>query len=113
MDASRTFRLAFLLLATVGSLLAQPSTRMVEGVVTDQHSRPVAHAAVQIENNGTLQIRSYITQADGKYHFTGLNGDIDYALTAEYDGLRSHARKLSKFDSHQESKIDLTIPMGK
>ena len=86
---------------------------MVEGVVTDQHSHPLAHVAVQIENNGTLQIRSYITQADGKYHFTGLNSDIDYAVTAQYDGQRSHVRKLSKFDSHQESKIDLTIPLGK
>jgi hypothetical protein len=113
MENAGTFRLAFLLLATLGSLLAQPSTRMVEGIVTDQHSHPLAHAAVQIENNGTLQIRSYITQADGKYHFTGLNSDNDYALTAEYDGLRSHVRKLSKFNSHQESKIDLAIPIGK
>jgi hypothetical protein len=107
------FRLAVLLFATLGLLLAQPSTRMVEGVVTDQHSHPLAHAAVQIENNGTLQIRSFITQADGKYHFTGLNSDMDYALTAEYDGLRSHARKLSKFNSRPEPRIDLTVALGK
>ena len=57
-----TFRLAVLLFATLGSLLAQQSTRMVEGVVTDRHSHPLAHVAVQIENNGTSQIRSYITK---------------------------------------------------
>ncbi len=113
MKNAGTFRLAVLLFTTLGALLAQPSTRTVEGVVLDQHSHPVAHAAVQIENDGTLQIRSYITQADGKYHFAGLNGDIDYALTAEYDGLRSHVRKLSKFDSRQDPKIDLTIRFGK
>ncbi len=104
---------AILLLATLAPLGAQPSTRTVEGVVLDQHSHPVAHAAVQIENEWTLQIRSYITQADGKYHFAGLNGDDDYQITAQYDGVRSHVRKLSKFDSREEPKLDLTIHFGK
>ena len=104
---------AILLLATLAPLGAQPSTRTVEGVVMDQHSHPVGHAAVQLENEWTLQIRSYITQADGKYHFAGLNGDYNYDLTAEYDGLRSHVRKLSKFDSRQQPKLDLTIRFGK
>jgi hypothetical protein len=102
-----------LLFATLSSLAAQPSTRTVEGVVLDQHSHPVAHAAVQLENDWTLQIRSYITQADGKYHFAGLDGDYNYQLTAEYDGLRSHVRKLSKFDSSQQPKIDLIIRFAK
>ncbi len=106
-------RFAILLLATLGALAAQPSTRMLEGEVTDQHLRPLAHAAVQIENDSTFQIRSYITQADGKYHFAGLNGDIDYKLSAEYDGLRSHKRNLSKFDSRRYPRIDLTIRFGK
>lgn len=86
---------------------------MVEGEVLDQYSRPLAHAAVQIENDSTFQIRSYITQADGKYHFAGLDGDNDYKLTAEYDGLRSHQRKLSKFDSRPEPRINLTIRFAK
>ena len=64
-----------MLFAALGSWGAQPLIRMVEGVVLDQHSHPVAHAAVQLENDWTVQIRSYITQADGKYHFAGLDGD--------------------------------------
>ena len=112
-NASITLRLTIFLFAALSLLGAQPTTRTVEGVVMDQHSHPLAHAAVQIENEWTLQIRSYITQADGKYHFAGLNGDDDYQITAEYDGLRSHVRKLSKFDSREEPKIDLTIRFGK
>jgi len=112
-NASIALRWATAFFAILGSLAAQPSKRLVEGEVMDQHSRPVAHAAVQIENDGTLQVRSYITQADGKYHFAGLNGDTNYRLTAEYDGLRSHVRKVSKFDSHQDSKINLTIRFSK
>ena len=79
----------------------------------DQHLHPLEHAVVQIKNDWTLMIRSYITQSDGKYHFAGLNSDIDYEPTAEYDGLRSPVRTLSKFDSREERKIDLTIRLGK
>ena len=105
--------LVLLLFANLSLRGAQPLIRTVEGLVLDQHSHPVAHVAVQLENDWTLQIRSYITQADGKYHFAGLDADYDYQLTAEYDGLRSHVRKLSKFDSRQQPKIDLTIRFGK
>ncbi|MGP0071355.1 MAG: carboxypeptidase-like regulatory domain-containing protein [Bryobacteraceae bacterium] len=111
-DASITLRLTIFLFGALSLLGAQPTTRTVEGVVMDQHSHPLAHAAVQIENEWTLQIRSYITQADGKYHFAGLNGDDDYQITAEYDGVRSHVRKLSKFDSREEPRIDVTIRFG-
>ena len=110
---SASIALVLLLFATLSLPGAEPLIRVVEGVVLDQYSHPVAHAAVQLENDWTLQIRSSITQADGKYHFAGLDGDYNYQLTAEYDGLRSHVRKLSKFDSSQQPKIDLTIRFAK
>jgi hypothetical protein len=75
----------------------------------DQHARPLDHAVVQIQNDYTLSIRSYITAADGKYHFAGLSPNLDYELTADYDGLRSRARTLSDFDSRADSKVNLTI----
>jgi hypothetical protein len=106
-------RLAILLCATLCSLGAQPSRRTVQGVVVDEHSHPLEHAVVQIKNDWTLLIRSYITQADGKYHFAGLNSEVDYEVTAEYDGRRSSVRTLNKFDSREEPKIDLIIHLGK
>ncbi len=105
-------RLAILLCATLCSLGAQPPRRTVQGAVVDQHSNPLENAVVLIKNDWTLLIRSYITQADGKYHFAGLSSDVDYELTAEYDGRRSSARTLNKFDSPEEPKIDLTIHLG-
>lgn len=104
---------ALVVMMTRGTLGAQEQARTVHGVVTDGRKQPLEHAAVQIENNWTLVIRSYITQADGKYHFAGLNPDVNYTLTAEYDGIRSASRTLSKFDSHRNRKIDLTIHLGK
>ena len=37
---------------------------------------------VQLENELDLSIRSYITGADGRYHFSEVSYDIDYALRA-------------------------------
>lgn len=106
-------RLAFLLCVAAVLLGAQPWTRTVQGVVMDGNSRPLEHAVVQIQNDWTLNIRSYITQSDGKYHFAGLSDDIDYELTAEYDGVRSPERKLSKFNSRKKPEIDLIVHLGK
>lgn len=112
-NASTGFRLAVLILATLNSLGAEPSARTVQGVVTDQHSHPLEDAVVQIENDWTLIVRTYITQADGKYHFAGLSRDDDYKLRADFDGIRSSARTLSKFDSHTDRKMHLVIHLRK
>lgn len=110
---SHALLVAFAILQASDPVTAQDQPRAVHGVVTDRRSQPIAHAAVQIQNNWTLVIRSYITQTDGKYHFAGLSPDVNYRLTAEYDGFRSHTRTLSKFDSSRNREIDLPIPLGK
>ena len=89
------------------------SLREVHGVVLDRESHPLDHAVVQLQNNRTLMVRSYITQGDGKYHFTGLDPDDDYQLIAQYDGFWSHTRTFSRFDSGINRKINLTIRLGR
>lgn len=96
-----------------GPMGAQSRARTVHGVIVDQWAHPLEHSVVQIQNDWTLMIRSYITQGNGKYRFAGLNPDIDYEITAEYDGIRSSRRILSKFDSRKDAEIDLTIHVGK
>ena len=75
------------------SLLAQKKTReerreeansrSVQGLVTGADDKPVSGAVVQLKDMRSLQVRSFITQDDGAYHFSGLKGDIDYQLTAK------------------------------
>jgi hypothetical protein len=110
---STGLRLAVLLFTTLSSLGAKSSTRTVEGVVMDQHSHPLDRAVAQIHNDWTLAVRSYITRADGKYHFAELSLDTDYKLSADHDGIRSKARTLSKFDSHEKREMDLTLHLPK
>jgi hypothetical protein len=83
--------------------------RFLSGVVTDQDARPLPRAAVQIENEKTLQIRSYITGEHGEFHFAELSPDADYDVRAEFDGIRSSKKTLSQFDSRPMPTITLVI----
>ena len=85
------------------------STRIVRGTVVDSADKPVEGAVVQCKDTKTLQVRSFVTQANGEYHFYGLSMNADYQLQAAHNGSTSKAKRLSVFDSHKESTIDLKI----
>jgi archaellin len=85
------------------------TTRTVEGVVSNASNQPVAKAVVQLKNTKTLQIRSFITQDDGSYHFAGLNTDVEYQLKAEHEGATSSWKTLSVFNSKKTAVINLKL----
>jgi Carboxypeptidase regulatory-like domain len=87
----------------------EPSTRSVQGVVQDPEEKPVSGAVVQLKDGRTLQVRSFISQSDGGYHFTGLKVDNDYQLKADYNGMTSGWKTLSVFDSRSEPVINLKL----
>ena len=87
--------------------------RSVRGRVLDQNGHALAGAVVQIQDRTTLRIRSYVTEADGSYHFADLYGDLSYHLQAKYSGVSSRSKILSKYDSDREAVIDLKIDMSK
>lgn len=105
----RVSLLLLLCLVAVG----QPLTRSVSGTVVDQNGKPVAGAVVQIENSALLQVRSYITQSDGMYHFVELYRDADYRLKAIYHGAEGPRKTLSQFDSNDAKVINLEVPTSK
>lgn len=85
------------------------TTRSIEGTVFDKNGSPVPGAVVQIKDSKTLQIRSFITQKDGKYHFYGLSTDINYELRAESHEMTSPAKTVSVFDSHKVVVLNLKL----
>ena len=104
--------IAILVLFT--ALLAQRknednTTRTVEGMVTNAAKQPVAKAVVQLKNAKTLQIRSFITQEDGSYHFAGLGTDVEYQLKADRDGASTSWKTLSVFNSKKTAVINLKL----
>jgi hypothetical protein len=85
------------------------STRTIEGRVLTKAGAPVPGAVVLIKDSKTLQVRSYIAQADGQYHFFGLSTDVNYELRAQSQDLISKDKTVSVFDSHKTVKLDLKL----
>jgi hypothetical protein len=66
-----------------------------------------------MEDKTTLQIRSYVTQDDGAYHFGDISADITYHLRAKCAGVFSREKILSKFHSDTMAVVNLTIDLTK
>jgi hypothetical protein len=107
---SRT--IIFLVLAVAVALGAPPqdekpnkkeeaTLRSVQGTVFDGEDKPVVGAIVQLKDVRTMQMRSYISKADGEYHFSGLKIDDDYELEARNKNLTSGPKKISIFDNRK------------
>jgi hypothetical protein len=89
------------------------TTRNLEGFVTDAAGQRAPKAVVQLKNTKNLQIRSFITQGDGSYHFMGLSPDVEYQVKAERDGAASSWKSLSVFNSKKTPVINLKLKAKK
>ena len=85
------------------------TTRSIQGLVVSAFGKPIAGAIVLLKDTKTLQVRSYIAQADGGYRFYGLSTDINYQLRAEANGMTSKTKTVSVFDSHKVVKLNLKL----
>jgi hypothetical protein len=85
------------------------ATRSVNGVVTDPSGQAVAKAVVQLKDTKSLQIRSFITNPDGSYHFAGLSTNVEYQVKAEYQGAFSGKKTLSVFNDKKSVTIHLKL----
>jgi hypothetical protein len=86
-----------------------PRIRSIEGAVLSSTGSPVPGAIVLLKNAKTLQVRSFIAQEGGRYHFYGLSTDVNWELRAEKDGLTSKTRTISVFDSHVKVRLNLKL----
>jgi hypothetical protein len=111
--------LLLLLMAAAASLphsFAQnigQSVRVVQGIVQNAESLPQANAVVYLQDQKSLEVRTYITEADGRYRFGQLSSDVDYQLWAEFKGHKSKTRSISSFDSKKQFTFDLKIDASK
>jgi Carboxypeptidase regulatory-like domain len=84
-------------------------TRSVKGQVVDPDNKAAVRAVVQLTDLKTLQVRSFITQDDGEYRFSGLRADTDYEVRADFQGMSSPTRRLTVFDNRKIATIDLKL----
>jgi hypothetical protein len=85
------------------------NARTVQGTVVDSDDKRVPGAVVQLKDMRTLQVRSFIAQSDGAYHFSGLKPDVDYQLKAVSQGAESGWKTLSVFDDRKTAIINLKL----
>jgi Carboxypeptidase regulatory-like domain len=93
--------------------MAQSGLKIVEGKVVDSGNRPQPGAIVYLENTKTTDIKSFISTADGSYHFGQLSRDVDYQIWAEYQGRKSATKTISSFDSKKLLDYQLKVDTGK
>jgi hypothetical protein len=90
-----------------------PNIRNVQGLVRLPDDELTPGAVVKIKNLKTGDVRSYITQTDGKYHFQNLSTSIDYELRADFQSMSSPTRTLSVFDQRLDAIINLKLEARK
>lgn len=87
----------------------EAAKRSLEGLVTDANDNILVGAVVKLKNNKTLDVRSYITKEDGKYHFYGLNRNIDFEVWADSKNLTCKPRTLTIYDTRNKPNLDLKL----
>ena len=87
--------------------------RTVRGTVLDREENPVAAGIVYLKNLRNQTVKTYISEDDGTYRFSGLDPNVDYEIYAERDDLASAKRTISSFDSRKEIVVHLKLSRKK
>ena len=118
MKTSRNVIVLILLAFAAGAVLAQkkgrePELRTVHGSVVDKQDNPVESAVVYLKNVHTQDVKTYISDNQGEYRFSGLDPNIDYEIHAEHEGLTSTTRSISSFDTRKDVSMTLKVDRKK
>ncbi|HXY23996.1 MAG TPA: carboxypeptidase-like regulatory domain-containing protein [Candidatus Acidoferrum sp.] len=110
------FLLAVSMLASVATAQdkkREAQLRTVHGLVLDRSDNPVSESVVFLKNTRTNIVRSFYTDANGIYRFSGLDPNVDYEVHAEKEGAKSTTRTVSSFDSRKDINLNLKIDRKK
>jgi Carboxypeptidase regulatory-like domain len=115
----KTIRTLFILLFAIVAVLPltarqkDAEVRTVHGGVLDKSENIVNGGVVYLQNKKTMVIRTYISDDQGQYTFSGLDPNVDYDIHAELNGLTSITRTISSFDSRKDIVVTLKLDRKK
>ena len=84
-------------------------TKQLQGKVLGNNDAPLSGAIVYLQNSRNNDIKSFITEKDGAYHFAGIGADTDYTVWASFKGKKSPTKTVSSFDTRKNVYIDLHV----
>ena len=88
----------------------QAAIKSLVGEVVNPQGGKLAQAVVHMKDRKTLEVKTRISDAEGKYVFRGLNRDTDYEVHAEHQGASSSSKNVSHFDDRDEIYLILEVP---
>jgi len=103
----------FASLVTAQDKKREAQLRTVHGLVLDKSDNPVSESVVFLKNTRTNIVRSFYTDSNGNYRFSGLDPNVDYEVHAEKEGAKSTTRTVSSFDSRKDIVLNLKIEKKK
>jgi hypothetical protein len=113
MTIVRKVAFSIVILLAAGTLFAQgkkgTELRTVRGTVVDKGELPVDSGVVYLKNTRTQDVRTYITDKEGEFRFSGLDLNTDYEVHAEHDGATSTVHPISSFDTRSEVVLTLKL----
>jgi hypothetical protein len=96
-----------------GPVKRDPIERVADGKVVNKADAPISGAIVYLKDSKSLEVKTFITDDAGHFHFGQLGQNIDYELWAESYGSRSKSKGISSFDSKNAYNFTLKIDAPK
>ena len=88
----------------------QAGIKSLTGEVVNTQGAKLAQAVVHLKDKKTLEVKTRISDDQGKYVFRGLDRDADYDVHAEYQGASSPNKSVSHFDDRDDVYLVLEVP---
>lgn len=85
------------------------TSRGIKGVVIDAGGQPIQGALVTLSDMKSKETWTFVTKADGKYHFDELSLVVDYEVIARKAAEASTIKKLSQYDHSPEVTRNLEL----
>ena len=89
---------------------AQAGIKSLVGEVVTPQGGKLSQAVVHLKDKKSLEVKTRISDDQGKYVFRGLDRDADYEVHAEYQGASSPSKNVSHFDDKDEIYLVLEVP---
>lgn len=83
--------------------------RTVRGLVLDKQDNAIVSGVVYLKNLRTQTVKTYISNEEGRYRFSGLDPNVDYEIHAEHEDASSPTRTVSSFDTRKDMVINLKV----